>query len=74
MPLARLLQDKSFDPDTAALISRTFERVCAELSFEPQDTAIEDAVARKIIELVDHGVITPAALYFGAMAALNLKN
>ena len=74
MPLARLMRDKSFDPDTTDLISRTFERVCAELSLEPQDTATEEAVARKIIELVDHGVVTPAGLYFGTMGAFNLKN
>ena len=74
MALAQLLWDKSFDPDTTALISRTFERVCAELSLELQDTAAEDAVARKIIELVEYGVITPTGLYFGTMAAFKLKN
>lgn len=74
MSLARLLRDKSFDPATTALIARTFERVCAELNLEPPDTAAEDAVARKIIELVEHGVITPTGLYFGTMAAFRLKN
>ena len=74
MSLAQLLRDKTFDPATTALIYRTFERVCAELSLEPPDTAAEEAVARKIIELVEHGVITPTALYFGRMAAFNLKN
>ena len=74
MTLAQLMRDKSFDPDITALIFRTFERVSAELSLEPQDTATEEAVARKIIELVDHGVRTPTVLYFAAMAAFNLKN
>ena len=74
MPLVRFMRDTPFDPATTALISRTFERVLAELSFEPQDTAAEEAVARKIIELVEHGVITPTGLYFGTMAAFRLKN
>ena len=74
MSLARLLQDKSFDPDTTALISRTFERVRAELSLESQDAATEEAVARKIIEFVEHGVITPAGLYFGTLVVFKLKN
>jgi hypothetical protein len=74
MSLAQFLRDKTFDPATVDLISRTFERVCAELSSEPQDAALEEAVARKIIELVDHGVVTPTALYFATMAAFNLKN
>lgn len=74
MPLALILRDKSFDPATTALITRTFERVCAELSLEPPDTAAEEAVAHKIIELVELGVITPTGLYFGTMAAFRLKN
>jgi hypothetical protein len=71
MLLARLLRDKPFGPATAALISHTFERVCAELGLRPQDAAAE-VVAGKIVELVERGVTTPTGLYIGTMAAFKL--
>lgn len=68
MLLARSMRDKSFDPAIAAVIQRTFERVCANLGLGPKDLAAE-VVAEKIVELVQCGVRTPTALYLGTMAA-----
>jgi hypothetical protein len=71
VPIGRFVRDKPFDSATIALISRTFERICAELGLQRVDPAAE-VVAEKIVELVQHGMTKPTALYLGTMAAFKL--
>jgi hypothetical protein len=71
VPIRRFVRDETFDSDTIALISRTFERVCAELGLKLIDPAAE-VVAYKIIELVQSGVMKPATLYLATMEAFKL--
>jgi hypothetical protein len=65
------LRNKPFDPDTVSLMSRTLERVCAELGLKLEDPAAE-VVAFKVIELVQRGVRTQTGLYLLTMAAFKL--
>jgi hypothetical protein len=71
VPISRFVRDKPFDSGTIALISRTFERICAELGLKRIDPAAE-VVAEKIVELVQRGVTKPTALYLGTIAAFKL--
>lgn len=72
MPIGRFIRDKPFDSDTIVLVSRTFERVCADLGLKLIDPAAE-VVAEKIVELVQRGVMKPTALYLATMAAFKLR-
>jgi hypothetical protein len=71
MPLARPIEERTFDSNSAVLASCTFERVCAELGLNPQGPAAE-VIANKIAELVQCGVKTPTELYLGTMHAFNV--
>ena len=60
--ITQFLHDSRFDAKTVRMMSATFDRICAELDLKPQDPAAE-VLAFKIIQLIEDGVGTPAALY-----------
>ena len=70
--ITQFLHDGRFDAETVRMMSATLDRICAELDLNPQDPAAE-VLAFKIIQLIEDGVRTPAALYLDTIAAFKAR-
>jgi hypothetical protein len=56
MPIAPFLSDHSFDQDALDSMSAVFVAVCRRLGLADRSDQMTEVVARKIIELMQHGV------------------
>jgi len=62
MPIYRLLERESFDPEVVALLCEVFEDVLATLGLVDRLDPVTELVAEKIIELAKAGERDPARL------------
>ena len=62
MPIYRLLERESFDPEVVALLCGVFEDVLATLGLVDRLDPVTELVAEKIIELAKAGERDPARL------------
>ena len=70
MPIARLLQNASFGPDEIKVLVRAFEEALGTLRVDRNDP-ISEALAKKIIELAQHGERDPLALRQHAVQSIS---
>jgi hypothetical protein len=62
MPIYRLLERESFDPEVVPLLCEVFEDVLATLGLVDRLDPVTELVAEKIIELAKAGERDPARL------------
>jgi hypothetical protein len=71
MPLVRLIQEKSFDPEMIGVMSRAFEDALTDLHLTDRTDPLVEIVARKIIECAQAGEVRdPILLRDCALKAL----
>jgi hypothetical protein len=64
--------DGAFDPETTALLSRAFEKACAELHDDGQPIIVREIIARRIIEIAARGERDLEQLCIATLASLGL--
>jgi len=64
VPIYRLLENTSFDPEAIHVMAHAFEGACKSLGLadRPRDP-LREIVAKKVIELAQAGVRDPVQLY-----------
>jgi hypothetical protein len=62
MPIYRLLQNTTFEPDQIAAMTAAFEEVCRELGLAQREDALRDLVAKAIIDCGHKGDFEPIRL------------
>jgi hypothetical protein len=61
--LHRVSTDRTYPPETVALMTRAFDRACQSLSTRINDTeAVRESLALIILRYVDHGEHDPVRL------------
>lgn len=55
-----MLQTEAFDPDTAAMLQRLYEQVCAQfVSIAPDEARMREVIATAIIGIATNGQRNP---------------
>ena len=72
MPIYRLLQNTTFEPEHVTLMTDAFEDVCRELRLAVREDALRDIVAKTIIECAQRGIRDPLELRQCARDAVKL--
>ena len=74
MAIYRALQNASFEPDVVAILSSTFEEVCAFLGLAQTTDPLRDRVAQSIMQCAEKGVRDPILLRKCALEDLGHLN
>jgi magnesium-transporting ATPase (P-type) len=74
MPIYRLLQESSFDPDLVTVLSTTFEELCIFLGLAKTTDSLRDRVAESIISCARKGIRDPIQLRECALKDLGHLN
>jgi len=69
MPIYRLLEKVTFQPETSALLGRVFEEVLKELRLVNRQDPVTELIAEKLIELASAGEHDPVRLKHLTIAA-----
>jgi hypothetical protein len=67
MPLIRLIERGSFDPETIKVMSSAFDKACLELGLVDRTDPLTELLARKIIEAAQTGERDPHRIQQRAM-------
>ena len=70
MPIYGLLQESPFGPDAVQQLASVFDEVCRELDLADRTDPLRDAVARKVIEIAQTGVLDPDSLRSEVLRAI----
>jgi hypothetical protein len=74
MAIYRALQEASFEPDVAAILSSTFEELCEYLGLAQTTDPLRDRVAQSIVGCAQKGVRDPIQLRKCALEDLGHVN
>jgi magnesium-transporting ATPase (P-type) len=74
MPIYRLLQEQSFEPDVVITLSTTFEELCTFLGLAKTTDSLRDRVAESIITCAKKGIRDPMQLRQCALKDLGHRN
>jgi hypothetical protein len=70
VPLYRLLQEGTFDPDAVAAMSAAFEEACRALGLAERTDPLRDLVAQKVIDCARAGERDPVRLRESVLKAI----
>ena len=70
MAVYRLFQNKAFEPEAIAVMTRAYSDVCRTLGVEDNDGSATNAVAQKVIEFAQRGERDPVRLRDYVLEAL----
>ena len=62
MPITPFLDGFKFDPEAKRIMGVAFEMTCAALKYTKQPDVAHEAIARRIFELANNGVLDPDRL------------
>jgi hypothetical protein len=62
MPIVRLLQQSSFDPDAIEVIAGAFDIACSALGLSDRTDPLTEIIAKRIIEAAQSGERDPLKL------------
>jgi hypothetical protein len=74
MPIYRLLQESTFDPEVVTVLSTTFEELCVFLGLAKTTDSLRDRVAESIISCAKKGIRDPIMLRRCALKDLGHVN
>jgi hypothetical protein len=63
MSIHPFLAHESFDPELTETMAAAFDHACARLGLADREDAMNEIVARRIVELAQSGIHTKTALY-----------
>lgn len=72
VPIYRLLQDQTFEPEQCEAMASAFEAALRELNLKDRDDPLCEMVAKKIIELGQQGIRSQSLLRQFALRDLGL--
>jgi hypothetical protein len=67
MPITPFLRDQAFAPEAIKNMTQAFSQARRTLGLTDRDDKLTELVARRIVELAQHGVQTKTALYLLAV-------
>jgi hypothetical protein len=70
MTVYRLFQNKAFEPEAIAAMTRAYTDACRELGVDDRDETQANAVAKKVIEFAQRGERDPVRLREFVLQAL----